>query len=129
MTRDETVKLLSIMKTAYPSAFRNMSVESGKALLELWTLELKPYPSKAVTRAATELIETSKYMPAIAEMLAQIRRVGLDMQMMLRCDLALGRDVPLEERRAVYDTAQATRRLQIESGKLQIEDPASRTLP
>ena len=120
MTREDTIKLLSIMKAAYPSASRNMPLEAGKATLELWALKLKPYPQQAVTRAAMELIETSKYMPTISEMLARIRKVGLDMQMMLRCDLALGRDVPLERRRMVYETANG--KLQIENCKLQIEE-------
>lgn len=137
MTRVETAKLLAILKAAYPSADRDMTLESGEAVVSLWASALEPYPPEAALRAAWELIKKRRFMPSVAEMLAEVRSVGLEMRTEILCDMALGRDVPLERRKAVYGiTEGSTRNAEERIGnseegnrRLQIEDPASRTLP
>jgi len=101
MTRDETGKILSILKAAYPAQFKGMSYTDGEALLNLWEMELKSYPPDLCTKAARTLMRTSKYIPSIAEMLDQIKGERIEAQMRMLGDIALGKNVPIEDRQRV----------------------------
>ena len=137
MTRGETVKLLAVFRETFPSAFRGVTRESGEAMVNIWTSALETCPSDVGARAAKELIEKSRFMPSVAEMLEQVRRVGKDMLAETSCDIALGRDVPIERRRRLYGLAEGRiRNAECEipnseegNRRLQIEDPAAQPLP
>ena len=107
MTRGDVITALTALKTAYPNAFRDASRESAEATVELWTLELKPYPRQVVAEAVRRIIAESKFAPGISEIIAKARAVVSEMQTLTLFRIALGRDVPLAERRFVYGLAQS----------------------
>ena len=97
MTRDETIKLLAILKAAYPSAFRNLTRIEGEAMVGLWSSEFAPYPSDIVTAAVRRIIKKSRFLPSISETLRETWCVAVDMRADMLCSAALGRDVPRAE--------------------------------
>jgi hypothetical protein len=109
MTRDDTIRLLAIMKAAYPSAFRGMSRETAEAMLALWADELAPYPPDLVTKAARELIRTGKFLPNISEMLYRVWAVAVDARARMICDAALGRSVSIAELERISAVAERLR--------------------
>ena len=110
MTREETIKLLAILKAAYPTAFRTMSRETAEAMLALWSDELAPYPSDVVTEAARRLIRRSKFMPCVSELLRQTWETAVDMRTYMLGSIAIGRYVPREELGRIYEVAERLRR-------------------
>ncbi|MBQ9557645.1 MAG: hypothetical protein IJU94_03470 [Clostridia bacterium] len=109
MTRDETIKLLAILKAAYPTAFRAMSRETAEAMLALWSDELAPYPSDVVTKAARRFIRRSKFMPCVSELLRQVWETAVDMRTFMLSSIAIGRYVPREELKRICDVAERLR--------------------
>lgn len=101
MTREDTVKLLSILKAAYPNQFKGMSRTDGEALLSLWAMELEGYPSDLCTEAARKLMRTCKFMPSLSELLDEIKATRIDTQAKMLSDIALGKNVPIEDRQRV----------------------------
>jgi len=75
MTRSEVNKLLGLMKANYPHAFRQMSQQEKYMLLNTWTLTLSELNGDIVLLAVMQLISTSKWMPTVAEIREQCRKM------------------------------------------------------
>lgn len=69
MDRNETSKILSALKAAYPHSFKDLSKRDGEAVLDLWTAMFAEEPYEAVSAAVYALIATRKegYSPTIGE--------------------------------------------------------------
>ena len=67
MTREETTQVLSILKTAYPKFYANLTKESALQTIELWSVMFANDPLEVVKVALYKLIATSVYPPSIAD--------------------------------------------------------------
>lgn len=72
MVRDETLKVLSILKAAYPNSYKNMTTIEANGVINLWTSHLKNVPGDIVCLAINKLIATSKFPPSIAEVIDKL---------------------------------------------------------
>lgn len=59
MTREETVKILSSLRAAFPNGYRNMDKADYLAIIEVWLDQFKSDSYEAVNRAVRSLIATS----------------------------------------------------------------------
>lgn len=72
MTREDTVKILSILKAAYPSFYKGLSKEEALAVINLWSMHLGGIPLDIISIAVSKLIATSTYPPTIAEVKSKL---------------------------------------------------------
>lgn len=73
MTREETIKVLAILKAAYPNSYKNMSVDEANATATVWAVQFADIPAEAVMIAINKLIGTSPFPPAISEVKDRIK--------------------------------------------------------
>lgn len=67
MTRNDTVKMLSVLKAAYPNFYKNMSKDEAVGVINLWAIQLSDIPVDIVLLAVNKIIATSKWPPTISE--------------------------------------------------------------
>ena len=77
MDRTQTIKILAVLKSAYPHAFQNMTKTDGEAMLNLWMAMFTEESYEEVNAAIGALISTRTvgYTPAIGEVKEQIRKL------------------------------------------------------
>ena len=73
MTPVETSKLMSVLRAAYPSYYRDVSDDDTRAALALWAEFLAPYPADVVNKAVRAIIASNKFAPTISELLEKIK--------------------------------------------------------
>lgn len=66
MTREETKKLLEVLRIAYPRTYRNMTPQDAKGTLELYYTRFKDYPTPLVIEALNAYIDENEYPPTIS---------------------------------------------------------------
>ena len=69
MNREETSKVLTILKINYPQSFRSYTNEETYALLDLWTEAFKNDDAAIVNRAIKSIVysDTREFAPNIAQ--------------------------------------------------------------
>lgn len=72
MTREETIKVLAILKAAYPNSYRNMTKEEANGTVAVWAMQFADVPADIVLIAVNKLISTSPFPPAICEVKKKI---------------------------------------------------------
>lgn len=85
MTVDESKEILRLVFGAYPTQRQRMQPDDVRAMLHVWSLALGDVPFEVVKAAIARLVCSSKWMPSIAEVRAEIgtihhgrRRSGID---------------------------------------------------
>ena len=73
MTREETIKILAILKAAYPNSYKNMTKDEANGTVAIWSLQFQSIPVEVVMIAINKLISTSPFPPAISEVKDKIR--------------------------------------------------------
>ena len=106
MTRNETVKVLAILKAAYPNSYSRMTAQEAGAVAGIWTNQFFGTPVELVMIAVNKLIATSTFPPAIAEVKAKIRTLAIE------ADEALltHPDLPADKKKALCDIKDAAYR-------------------
>ena len=72
MTREETIKILAILKAAYPNSYKNMTKEEASGTVTVWAMQFANTPAEIVMIAVNKLISTSPFPPAICEVKKKI---------------------------------------------------------
>lgn len=77
MDRTQTILILSVLKAAYPHAFKDVSKADGEAMVNLWTMMFAGESYEEVNAAVGALISTRTvgYSPTIGEVKEQIHRL------------------------------------------------------
>jgi hypothetical protein len=73
LTKAETVKVLAILKAAYPNTFKSLSAEDAKATVNVWAAQFANMPVDVVMIALNKLISTNTFPPSIVEVKERIR--------------------------------------------------------
>ena len=73
MTREETIKVLAILKAAYPNSYKNMTKDEANGTVAVWSMQFASIPVEVVMIAINKLISTSTFPPAICEVKDKIR--------------------------------------------------------
>jgi len=101
MTREETIKVLAILKAAYPNSYKNMSKEEANGTVSVWAMQFATYPPELVMIAINKLISSSPFPPAICEVKDKIGGMYWEVWGILNEDRANGRMLT-DEQRAMY---------------------------
>lgn len=73
MTREDAIKILAILKAAYPNSYRNMTKDEANGTVMVWQTQFANIPPEMVMVAVNKLISTSPFPPAICEVKDRIR--------------------------------------------------------
>ena len=68
MNKNETLKILAVIKVAYPYSFTKLTNADIEAMVELWMLQFKDYDYELVNGAINTIIsgDLNDFMPTIA---------------------------------------------------------------
>ena len=75
MTREETLKLLSILMANYPNA--TGKIKDAAKTADAWEMAFSELEAEKVYKAARLHMETSKFFPSPADLLEKVTRAGL----------------------------------------------------
>ena len=67
MTNAETVKMLAVLKVAYPRSYQSQSKEEAAVMSNLWAESLQDLDYQTVSNVVSRWIATEKWPPSIAE--------------------------------------------------------------
>lgn len=73
MTKDETIKVLAIMKAAYPNSYKGMTRDEANGTVMVWATQFAETPVDVVMIAINKLISTNTFPPSIHEVKAKIK--------------------------------------------------------
>ena len=74
MTREETSKILSVIKFAYPSFYKDYSESDLAVAVNLWHDMLIDETYQNVALAVKSIIKTNKFAPSIAEVMEKVNK-------------------------------------------------------
>lgn len=83
MTKEEAIKILSILKAAYPNSYKGMTKEEAMGTVSVWAAQFTEVPYFIVAIAVNKLIGTNVFPPAISEVKSKIRSLYFEAQNML----------------------------------------------
>ena len=72
MDRDNVIKMLGILKMAYPNAYKDITKDDANAIIALYQRQFAGYDEKLVMVAVEELIGTNTFPPTIADIKQKI---------------------------------------------------------
>lgn len=75
MNREESIKLLALIKVAYPSAYKDMDKETKLATVNMWQTTFPSVPYTIMEMAFNRFRMTSKFPPTVAEMAEELVNV------------------------------------------------------
>lgn len=81
MTRQEALAVMAILKTAYPTFYKNYSKEDVNAAVDLWATMFSEESIQVVTEAIKALMCTLKYPPTIADVKEKIAMITQPLMM------------------------------------------------
>lgn len=84
MNREETIKVLSILKAAYPNSYRGMTKEEANGTITIWSMQFSDMPMNVVLIALNKIISSSPFPPAISEVKDKLRGLFYEAADMLR---------------------------------------------
>lgn len=67
MTREETIIVLSILKSAYPRFYQGMNRADAESVINLWSVMFSQYSLDEVKIALYKIISTSSFPPSVSE--------------------------------------------------------------
>ena len=73
MTRQEALKILAVLRVAYPNSYRGLDEDTASAMAGLWTSQFANMPYLVVSLAVERLISKSTFPPTIAEVNNELR--------------------------------------------------------
>lgn len=71
----ETIALITVIKLAYPNAYKDISAEERQLLYSLWQQAFQEIPYQLMQKVVSEHISYSKFPPLISDISEQIDRI------------------------------------------------------
>lgn len=73
MNREESIKLLALIKVAYPTAYKDMDNASKQATVNMWHSTFTDMPYPIMEMAFNHFRLKSKFPPTVAEMAEELK--------------------------------------------------------
>jgi hypothetical protein len=67
MTKEETLRVLAILKAAYPASYNGMTKREAEGTVAVWNMQFASIPGEIVLMAVHKLISTNRFPPTISE--------------------------------------------------------------
>lgn len=84
MTRQEAIKILSVLKAAYPNSYKGMTKDEANGTVNVWATQFVSMPFSVVSIAVNKLISINTFPPSINEVKEKIRSMYWEAWTMLR---------------------------------------------
>lgn len=78
MNKDETTKILAIIKAAYPNSFKNMTATDARATVNVWQTAFIEIPADIVLIAVYKTISVSEFPPTVAAIRNKFRSIYIE---------------------------------------------------
>ena len=75
MNREESIKLLALIKVAYPTAYKDMDKETKLATVNMWQTTFSSVPYAVMEMAFNRFRMASKFPPTVADMAEELVNV------------------------------------------------------
>lgn len=75
MNREESIKLLALIKVAYPTAYKDMDKETKLATVNMWQTTFQYVPYSIMEMAFNRFRMASKFPPTVADMAEELVNV------------------------------------------------------
>ena len=75
MNREESIKLLALIKVAYPTAYKDMDNASKQATVNMWQTTFSKTPYAIMEMAFNHFRMASKFPPTVAEMCEELKHL------------------------------------------------------
>lgn len=75
MNREESIKLLALIKVAYPTAYKDMDNASKQATVNMWHTTFPKVPYQIMEMAFNRFRMASKFPPTVAEMCEELKHL------------------------------------------------------
>ena len=76
MTKEEAVRVLAILKAAYPNSYNGITKEEATGTVTVWALQFAEISVDVVLMAVQKCISSNKFPPAISEVKAKIGNIA-----------------------------------------------------
>ena len=101
MNKQESAKLLSLIKLSYPTAYRDIDKETANATVNMWAMSFPDVPYAIMEQAFNHFRMVSKFPPTVAEMVAELKRIYLEATEGALVHKGLGNEEAVEQYRLV----------------------------
>ena len=75
MNKQEAIRLLALIKVAYPTAYKDMDQASKQATVNMWQMSFPDVPYPIMEQAFNHFRMVSKFPPTVAEMVEELRKI------------------------------------------------------
>lgn len=72
MTQEETIKLLALIKLAYPNSYKDIDKDTQLATVKMWHRNFGDVPMPIMELALNHFIKASKFPPTIADICEEL---------------------------------------------------------
>lgn len=103
MNKQEAVKLLALIKVAYPTAYRDMDEASKKATVNMWAGSFPDVPYAIMEQAFNHFRMVSKFPPTVAEMVEELKQIHFKATEYALVHKSLGDEEGVRQYRAIMD--------------------------
>ena len=83
MNKEETTKILAILKAAYPNNYKNMTITDARATVNVWQTEFSDIPAEIVLIAVYKAISVSDFPPTVAAIRKLFRTIYIESEIAL----------------------------------------------
>ena len=78
MTRQDTAKLLALIKLSFPTAYRDIDNDTARATITMWQKTFCNLPYPIMEQAYNRYRMSHKYPPTAAEIVEELRHIYYD---------------------------------------------------
>ena len=75
MTLEESIKLLALIKLAYPNSYKDIDKDTQLATVKMWQRNFSGVPFSIMEMALDHFVKMSKFPPTIADMCEELRSI------------------------------------------------------
>lgn len=103
MNKPEAIRLLALIKVAYPTAYKDMDQASKQATVNMWQMSFPEVPYPIMEQAFNHFRMVSKFPPTVAEMVEELKQIHFYATECALVNKSLGNDDGVRHYRAIMD--------------------------
>ncbi len=103
MNKPEAIRLLALIKVAYPTAYKDMDQASKQATVNMWQMSFPDVPYPIMENAFNHFRMVSKFPPTVAEMVEELKQIHLQAMECALVHKSLGNEDGVRHYRAIMD--------------------------
>ena len=83
MTREDAIKILTLLKAAYPNSYKNMTKDDANGTIAIWSIQFARIPVSAMLIVINKHISSEPFPPVICEIKEKLRNLYYESKQML----------------------------------------------